>query len=448
MFRTKIYTGSHHFFQNILISIRGLLRMLIRERKDTKVILEKVINLEYDREAMDAFKKQRLNDAVHNAINNTEYYSPYRELLNKETDPYKILKQLPIISKKDLIDKPSSFINVNKKGMKINNTTSGTSGIPITILQDLKSVKIEQAFISRYLLQAGYKPGCKRVWIRAELIVPLEEKKPPFWRYSYFENMMMMSSFHLNKKSIPLYLEALEKFNADIIQATPSSILVLAKYLEANDTYYPGKLKSIITSSEWLPPEMRIIIEERFRCKVYDWYGLAERVASAGICKFGRYHINEDYGFVELDEVGENRFEIIGTNFNNYLYPILRYRTGDFVTKINNTPCQCKKITLSFEHIEGRVCDYITDKVGKKISFLAHISKGIHGLLATQIVQVSADTIEINVVTNDAFDSHQKKLLISKCRLKLGDSINVILKDVESIPRTGNGKVVQVVSNL
>lgn len=422
--------------------------MLVRERGDTNEIMENVLNLEYDRAAMDAYKKQCLSDTLHNALENTEYYRPYRDLLKTESDPYKILKQIPTINKQDLVDNPHAFVNVNQKGVTIKNCTSGTSGIPVTIRQDLRTVKIEQAFVSRYLQQAGYVKGDKRAWIRAELIVPLASKQPPYWRYSYFENMMLMSSFHLTNQSIPLYLKALERFGTQIIQATPSSILALAKYLEANDAYYQGTLKSIITSSEWLPPEMRHIVEERFKCKVFDWYGLSERVASAGLCEHGRYHINEDYSYVELDPVGDNRFEIIGTNFINHLYPILRYRTGDFVTITSEGPCQCGKVTPSFDYIEGRVCDYITDKLGNNVSSVAHISKGIHGLLDTQIIQHSENTIEAHVVVNEAFDSHQQDLLIAKCKLKLGESMNVIIKEVEQIPRTENGKVIQVISNM
>ncbi|MGL6258271.1 phenylacetate--CoA ligase family protein [Vibrio sp. WXL210] len=422
--------------------------MLVRERSDTDEILEKVIDLEYDRDAMDAYKEKRLREALHNAIENTEYYSQFRHLLVSESDPYVILKQIPTISKQDIVSNPGAFVNKKQKGVSIKNCTSGTSGIPITIHQDLRTVKIEQAFVSRYLRQAGYIKGDKRAWIRAELIVPLKSQTPPYWRYSYFENMMLMSSFHLSNQSIPLYLEALEKFGTQIIQATPSSIMALAKYLEANDAYYAGELKSIITSSEWLPPEMRHIVEERFRCKVFDWYGLSERVASAGMCEHGRYHINEDYSYVELEKVDDNRYEIIGTNFINHLYPILRYRTGDFVTITNQGPCQCGKVTLSFDYIEGRLCDYITDKLGNNVSSVAHISKGIHGLLATQIIQQSEDTIEAHVVVNEAFDSHQQELLIAKCKLKLGDSMKVIIKEVEKIPRTENGKVIQVISNM
>ena len=71
------------------------------------------------------------------------------------------------------------------------------------------------------------------------------------------KNMIVMSSFHLSSEAIPSYLKAMEDYGVDIIQAYPSSIATLAKYLESVDQYYQGRLKSIMTSSEALSQEDR-----------------------------------------------------------------------------------------------------------------------------------------------------------------------------------------------
>ncbi len=100
------------------------------------------------------------------------------------------------------------------------------------------------------------------------MVVPLSQKQGPFWRYSWFEQIIVLSSFHLTPKTMSSYLQAMVDFGVEVIQAYPSSIATLARNLEANQSYYPTKLKSIITSSESLSAEDRQVIETRFGCKV------------------------------------------------------------------------------------------------------------------------------------------------------------------------------------
>lgn len=281
------------------------------------------------------------------------------------------------------------------------------------------------------------------------MIVPIEQKKPPFWRSSYFEKMKLFSSFHLNPKHLDLYIEELLKFKTDIIQAYPSSITILAKHLDSHNKTYEGKLKSIITSSESLNRDDRALIEKVFKCKVFDWYGLFERVAAIANCEHGNYHVLTDYSYVEFEHIENDRYEIIGTNFNNTYQSLIRYKTGDIVTLDKQAQCPCKRPYPIVKNIEGRTSEYLIGEDGQKIHILNHIPKGVPGLLETQFVQNKAGEVEILVVIDKhAFNQTSETKLIQNTKDKLGHKMNVIINKVPQIARTKNGKFKQAICTV
>ncbi|WP_394185460.1 phenylacetate--CoA ligase family protein [Pseudoalteromonas tetraodonis] len=443
MFTSKIYKKSPVSIQNILLSTRALVRKKLRENNKCEQYTQELIAHEYDSELLGKYHDKTLNKTIKQARNNVEYYKSYE--LN--------LKAFPFIDKLEVNSNKDKFLSSKKSGTVIKGATSGTTGAPLVIPQNMESVITEQAFINRGLAWAGFKEGDKRAWIRGDMIVPLEQKKAPFWRYSYFENMIMLSSFHMAPANLQSYIDTMVSFGVQVIQAYPSSIATLAKYLEVNNQYYPGDLKSIVTSSESLSKEDKHLIETRFKCTVFDWYGLFERVAAIASCEHGRYHILTDYAHVELlpagkTESGQQRAEIVGTNFNNSLYPLIRYKTGDHVVLSDEPNCPCGRVFPIVDSIEGRTGDYLIAEDGQKVHILNHIPKGVSGLLGTQFIQKEHMKIEVLVTCNSDFTTEQKSKLIDNTKERLGNKMEVIITIVDDLIRTKNGKMKQAICDL
>ncbi|WP_405601087.1 MULTISPECIES: phenylacetate--CoA ligase family protein [unclassified Pseudoalteromonas] len=441
MFTSKVYRLSPVFIQNVLLSSRAFIRKKLRENKECEQLTKELIAHDYDSEALKQYQSKTLKKVLTEAQRNIAFYQRFGNDIN--TFPY--------IDKAEVNSNKDKFLSPNKSGVVVKGSTSGTTGAPLSIPQNMQSVITEQAFINRMMHWAGIEHNDKRAWLRGDMIVPQEQKKGPFWRYSYFENMILLSSFHLAQKNLDGYLNAMQNYGVQAIQAYPSSIVTLAKYLESSDTYYQGTLKSIITSSESLSKEDKALVERRFKCTVFDWYGLFERVAAIASCEHGRYHIMTDYSYVELTpagktENGRDRAEIVGTNFNNSLYPLIRYKTGDHVLLSDETSCPCGRVFPIIDSIEGRVGDYLVGEDGQNIHILNHIPKGVQGLLATQFVQKADFSIDILVVVDDEiFNIEQQNKLMLNTKEKLGHSIKVSVKKVDAIPRTKNGKIKQAI---
>jgi len=86
---------------------------------------------------------------------------------------------------------------------------------------------------------------------------------------------MMFSSYHLTQQNLPYYIDEMAKFNPELIDSYPSSIYIVAKFLVENGGAGLIKPKGIVTSAATLFEEQRELIEEAFKCKVYDQYGAA-----------------------------------------------------------------------------------------------------------------------------------------------------------------------------
>ncbi|EEW10416.1 exopolysaccharide biosynthesis protein VpsH [Vibrio mimicus] len=443
MFTSSFYVKAPIWLQNLMLSLRALSRKIVRENGEMYAVLKEIQANEFSKTHLAQYQQQQLQQTLVNASEKVPYY----QHLGLQSGSG--IEAFPYLDKTILRHEHEQFISSVKPSVVVHGATSGTTGTPLTILQDMRSVIREQAFVARQMAWAGYRKGDKRAWIRGDMVVPLSQKQGPFWRYSWFEQMIIMSSFHLTPKAMPSYLQAMVDFGVEVIQAYPSSIAALARYLETNQTYYPSKLKSIITSSESLSEEDRQVIETRFGCKVFDWYGLFERVAAIGQCEHGRYHLLSDYSQVELVEAGQGRYELIGTNFNNYYFPLIRYKTGDHVYLSENETCPCGRVFPVIDRIEGRIGDYLIGEDGQKVHILNHIPKGVNGLIATQFLQNSRDKVVILVVVDSLrFDLVQEEILIKNTKDRIGRNIYIEIRKVESIPKSKNGKVRQAICKI
>ena len=445
MFTSFFYIKSPIFIQTILLSIRDLFRAILRDNIITSVIVIRLRKNEFDRNLLNAYLQKR-TQKLFKRLHLTPFYEKNDVL---ELPPCKESFAFFQFQDKENVIKNHGKLKSKKPWFAIHGATSGTTGGALSIPQNLFSVILEQAFIKRHLRWAGYKRGDKRAWIRGDLLVPVEQTNSPFWRYSFFCKVMYFSSFHLSKENVLSYVDQLEKFDPAIIQAYPSSVLFIASYMNALGVKYRGNLKSIVTSSESLTSEDRMTIETFFNCKIYDWYGLFERVAAIGNCEFGSYHLIEDYAVHELVPVNNNAYEICGTNLNNHIFHIVRYKTGDIVDGFSEAPCKCGRIFPTVKNIQGRISDYLIGDHGNKVFILNHISKNIAGIYEVQYVQNKKDEINVHVVSNpEIFDTEGQKRLIQNIKMRLGKSMRVNILHVDKIPRTKAGKLRQAVCSL
>jgi len=454
MLNSFAYRRSPVWAQESLISAKFSLRRMMREGRGFEAIAAQVDESQWwsERELRD-FQSQKLRLIVESAARHVPFYrDKYRPLgldFGKLEFPAAVANLL-LITKADVRGGGKSLISERKRGMLFPGNTSGTTGTPLKLYQDLPAINRENAFIWRQLTWAGLRRGDRRAWIRGDLIVPARQQKPPYWRVNRAENMLMLSSFHLSDSAARAYLDSLALFDPVVIQAYPSSIGFLATWMLSAGVRYDGRsLRGIVASSETLSDTRRREIESAFGCPVFNWYGQFERVAAIGTCEHGRYHLMSDYSFVEMLPAEDGLFELIGTGFNNFSMPLVRYRCGDLVRPAPpGERCACGRSFPLIEQVMGRVDDSVKVPDGRSIGRLHHIFNDVEGILEAQIRQDRLDAVAMLVVPSPTFNDRTLKTLQSNARYRLGDGIALEIQLVDSIPRTRNGKFKSVVCNV
>jgi len=387
-------------------------------------------------------------------------YSPfYKDLFKKEnielTDfNLSELTKLPIIEKSDVQLKTNLFrSDLYKKNQFVQHfQTSGTTGKPLDTYVDNDCLQIYKAHVWHHRSWAGVKLGDKSASFVGYQFVPLKRKAPPFWVHDQVENRLFFSLFHMNRDNLHYYAEALSKYQPDFIMGYPNAIYILAKYLldYGNHNINP---KAVFTGSETLFNYQRDVIESAFSCKTLDFYGSTEYACCAMQCEYGNYHIPSGYGIIEVLNKGGTKTqagqegEIISTGLINRAMPFLRYRIGDTAIPIEGE-CLCGRSGKLLKRITGRVDDIIVTPDGRFISRLDFIFKGVKGIVEAQLIQNDRATLNILVVPSNEYNVESKRHIMANLKDHLGQEMRFVIKSVDTIPRTSNGKFRYVISNL
>lgn len=403
----------------------------------------------FSTEQLEELQNKKLQKIIYHCYKNVPYYRELFDSLNlkpKDIKTKEDLKKLPYLDKYIVKDNFEKLIAKNiPRFLCYETKTSGTTGTPGRIMWDKNSLDFEYAFVSRHYKNSGDN-NLKRITLRGYLVKPVDDNNPPFWEFNRANNELILSSYHLNQKNAPLYLQKIKEFQPEVLFAYPSTAYLLANYMKnANQDL---RLKAVFTSSETLEEDKREFIENTFKCKIFDWYGQVERVGAIGQCENGTYHIQEDYSIVELIET-EAGLEIVGTHLNNFIMPLIRYKTTDTV-ELSKEKCSCNRNFRTISKIHGKSSGYyhILTKDGEKITSFGYIPMGVKNIIETQFIQEKIGELIINVTTNGKFTQEDKDLLIKNTLERTSSDMKVIINEVAQIPRGPNGKFVNVINKL
>ena len=342
------------------------------------------------------------------------------------------IKRYEFIDKKTVRDNYNLFI---KRGFYLKNTghTSGTTGTPGRYLRDVRSIAMEQIFQSRYF---GWQ-GKYLVVLRGEILFKPEEKPVEIFKEVPFIKEMYVSSYHLNDESMGILVKRLQRIKNKCLWAYPSSAYTLADYCIRKKVNLDFQV--VATSSEKLLDHQVSVIEKAFRCRVKDWYGQGERVASLYRCEYGCYHEVPQYSYIEYLHVKDNLYEIVGTTLYNKAMPLVRFKIGDLV-EISDKPCPCGSSGKNITVIHGRASDFISLPSGRTTGSVLNVPfKKVKNIIEAQIIQKKDKSIIIKVVRNEFFSKQDERILHKEVFSVLPRESSVI-NYVDKIEKGSNGK--------
>ena len=410
----------------------------------------------YSSNELKQYQEEKLKKIINIAYEYIPFYRKVfqeRKLSPRDIQSIEDLKKLPIIDKRTVRAHFKELRNNNHRGIISKGRTSGTTGTPAVFLRDLNSINLESAAIAQHQRWADVSRGDKRVFLRGEKVVSIERDEPPFWRFNRFNNQLIMSSYHLAEQYLSYYVRKIKQFSPQMLEAYPSTAYLLAQYLERMDDSL--EIPVVHTSSEPLYPHWRELIEKRLNAKVFDWYGMAERVCFAGECKVHEgLHTLSGYGITEFvrpstNETDELEGVIVGTTLNNLVMPLIRYRTNDLSRTIKGI-CRCGRNYPRIHTIETKYENMIVTPKGRYISpsLLTFCFKTAKNIAMSQIIQSKDGSIQVKIVGEKQFSEQDKNHILSQMREILGEGIKITVKLVSQIERAESGKFQWIISEI
>ena len=416
------------------------------------------------REELRQLQLERLKQTVERCYFNVPHYRKLMQEAGIEPEDIKSLEDLsriPFTNKSDLRDNyPYGMFAVSLSEIVRIHSSSGTTGKPTVVGYTRNDVNTWAELMARSLVCGG--AGKNDVIHNA-------------YGYGLFTGGLGVhyGAERLGASVIPIsggntkrQVMIMKDYGSTVLTCTPSYALHIAEVaremgLEREDF----RLKCGIFGAEPWSDNMRREIEKKLGIIALDIYGLSE-VIGPGVAmecpeKQG-LHVWEDHFLVEVIDPDTGHSlppgstgELVFTSLTKEALPVLRYRTRDISTIIDE-PCSCGRTHLRIKRISGRTDDMVIIR-GVNVfpsqieSVLLEIgqTEPHYQLIVDRVGNL--DILEVWVeVSAEVFSDEIRRLeelgrtIRSAIESTLGLSVNVKLVEPKSIERS-EGKAKRVI---
>lgn len=403
--------------------------------------------------AVTRFRDSRIMEFVMHAGRTVPFYkAKFAELKINPEDISGLddLKCLPILTKDEVQENlPSLKSEAISEKETIIIHTSGTTGRGLVFPTTVEAERRQWAVWWRFRNRNGIKFGTPCGVFGGKIVVPINQSHPPFWRYDRPGKQIFFSGYHLRGENLPAYIEQIKSSGLEWLHGYPSHLTLVASFVIETGIKMTNRVKYITTGGESLLAHQKDIIEKAFGARVFQHYGMAEAVANISECPRGKLHVDEDFAGVEFVTIERNRYSIVGTNFTNFAFPLLRYDTGDIAyISDQEKKCACGRPGRVVDWIDGRMEDYIVLHDGTRIGRLDHIFKGMTAVREAQLFQDQPGKVQFRIVRAPEYSPGDQERLLLAARERIGKKAVIDFEYVDELKRGATDKLRFVITNL
>lgn len=391
-----------------------------------------------------AFRRSRvdslLKSLLEHVTSQSEFYSSYKGSLN--------IEDFPVVDKKLLIKNYNQILSEQFKHENVHQmSTSGSTGTPFTVVQNINKRKRVQAELIYFGEQAGFTIGEQNTYLRV-----WNENNKKSKLETFMKNLVMLDNSKLDDESLENIRKQLKNHpKLKCILGYAASLDVISRYLlNKGDSPEMFGVEVVISGAEVLEDETRDNLKKLFNCKVVSRYSNQENGVIAQeptnetffVVNHGSYYVE----FLKIDsnekaQIGELARVVI-TDLFNYAMPMIRYDTGDYavITEV-------KDYGIVIKNIEGRKIDFIYTVLGEMVSphSITIGMKKFSSINSYQFIQNERDdyTIKIEALEDKVRDSK----MVGTFKNILGNDAHINVEYVDEIPFTKSGKFRFIINN-
>ncbi len=408
---------------------------------------------EWSRKKLEKYQMDKLSRLLIHSYDNVPYYKKIFDKSNlkpRDIKSIKDLQKLPFLTRDIVRRNKEELIARNYPRNRLEyKTTSGTTGEPISFYVE-KGVWLANhlAYNKIYMERAGYNKWDKMI---SFLGIEKESRYHPFFR------TLELSSIHLLKKPDE-YIKRIRKFKPKFITSYPSAAYFLSKYIREKELDKIDGIKAVFCHGEPVYEWEKKLIEEVFRCRLYDIYGHGEKSIFAGTCeKSYYYHVFSEYYVMEIVDDDGNIIteegktgEIVVTGLHSYAFPFIRYKTGD-IGVYSADKCDCGREYPLIKRIVGRKCDFLVSR-NKDLVYLIilndFIAENSKGILMWQWRQEKVGKLNLDILVCDTFSDDMLRDIKNRFYSRFGDAFELDVNYVDDFVRRGTRKHNFLIQNL
>lgn len=443
----RIYTAAPPFMRKFILSLRARPLARLRYSGNTMAKLEQLL-------ARDKWSGDELTAYVQRQRERWTVLALQSPYYHEKGHGVTTTCDFPVLTREEA-RRSAVRLCTSSASRAIRVFTSGASGSGMPVWWDPEAYAWNWAYEMKHKHWAGVDPRAWRVSFYGAQVIPLSQRRPPFWMVSQPERQVLMSIFHATEENARAYVDFLESQQGKVLEGFPTVLWQVARYVRA----LKGSLQfqAVFSTGEPLFPFMRAEIETAFRSKTYDHYGMTEFAGLILECEQGGYHALLDYGDLEiLGKKGDplppgEEGDLVWTGFLNPAMPFIRYRIGDRGLWEKRS-CPCGRPYPLVQPTLTRDSDYLSTPSGQLYSPRAinQVLKDKVSFRFCQFIQRSDDLVVVRIVPTPGLELRQELDEVkSALREMLGKEVTVEEEIAnEPLRRGSQGKVPLILSLL
>ncbi|MCF7920344.1 MAG: hypothetical protein K9N06_10585 [Candidatus Cloacimonetes bacterium] len=395
------------------------------------------------------FQNARLKKMIRYAGLHVPYYRKLFSEIGLDTLQFRgveDMQKIPLLDKETVRTRKDELLSdeANERNMTWD-STSGSTGTPLHFVLNDAVMANKIAALLRSFGWAGYMLHSRTLMVQSYYY------KNADFQSSRFYNVIRYDSNRLSKTTALKLVAELIRKPVKIIIGFPFDIVMIGRYAAEAGKQIPSP-QAIITYGEKLSAERRKLLIEYYHSPVFDFHSMHECSAMISQCPQGNLHLIEDFSYMEIVDANGMKTAtkglLAGTNYYNFLMPLIRYNTRDAVQPADRI-CDCGRPFRVVDEIFGKECDAIKTPDGRILgAVMSHSVDKAKGVVMSQCVQDKIDHLIIRIIADSSYDADSQVALEAGLRKRVGNEMKLDFEIVSSLEKTPGGKTPFIISRI